>query len=91
VTWVNAKATEAIRAHDYDEALEFLTRSVQMRNSPENRSFAYNDMAQIYGFQRKAKPYREALENLAILDPSAKNSIIDKYGPPDEIEARQKE
>jgi len=81
-TWVGHKATEAMKQKDYELALTYLERYVNMNHSPEGRRFAYDNMAQIYGFRGEREAYKNALEELGKVDPEAKAHIIDKYGPP---------
>jgi membrane associated rhomboid family serine protease len=77
--WVSAQAGIAHTQHDYPRAVALYRRSLQMGG---DRTWAWHNLAVIYGYTHDASNYADALERLRQLDPGSAREVETDYGPP---------
>jgi hypothetical protein len=79
--WTAVQAMKAMEKRDYAAAEKWLRRSI---DKGQDAGWGWGNLAQIYGFEERAKEYADALAHLRKADPKSADEVESRYGPPAE-------
>ena len=77
--WTGKQAVKAQKADEWDKAIRGYRRYIDLGGDAE---WAWTNLAEIYGYRRDAKNYREAMQELGRLSPYEAAKVRSKYGTP---------
>jgi membrane associated rhomboid family serine protease len=81
-SWVAVQATEANKRENYDAAIKLYRRSLELGEDP---AWVWRSLAEIYGYQERAREYADALGQLRRLDENAAKAVEADYGSPEAV------
>jgi membrane associated rhomboid family serine protease len=78
--WVSFKAKEALEKEDYNTAIGWYRRALDLGQDP---AWVWQGLAEIYGYQQRGAEYVDALQKLRQLDSQAAQDVEKDYGKPE--------
>jgi membrane associated rhomboid family serine protease len=80
--WIALQAEKAVKAQSWAEAVDHYKRYLRYE---EGSAWAWQGLAEIYGFRQDKALYRDALAHLKELDPEKADHVLETYGPPEAL------